>query len=96
MKTYACACGEPLYFENVQCVNCGRAVGFLPDLVCISSLEAPDGEGRYLADAPEAAGRLYRKCGNYLQTGVCNGMVPAENTGEAFCTSCRLNVVIPT
>jgi len=94
MKTYSCTCGELLYFENFACVNCGREVGFLPDLICISSLEKPDDKGLYAANVPEAKGQLYKKCQNYTQYSACNWMIPAENT-EPFCTSCRLNVVIP-
>jgi hypothetical protein len=95
MKTYTCACGELLYFENVNCVNCRREVGFLPDLVCISSMEPPDNSGFHAVNDGGAKGRLYKKCGNYAQTGVCNWMVPAEMTNERFCTSCRLDMVIP-
>ena len=94
MKTYTCACGELLYFENFSCVNCKREVGFLPDLVCLSSLEKPGDQGLYPANAEEAKGKLYKKCQNYTQQGVCNWMIPAENP-EAFCTSCRLDMVIP-
>jgi hypothetical protein len=95
MKTYTCACGELLYFENVSCVTCQRELGFLPDLTCVSSLQPPDADGFYAADAAGAKGRLYKKCGNYSTNGVCNWMVPAENTGEVFCASCRLDLVIP-
>ena len=95
MKTYTCACGELLYFENVSCVNCKREIGFLPDLICVSSLEQPDSKGHYAACVAEAKGRLYKKCQNYAQIGVCNWMVPAENSNEAFCVSCRLDMVVP-
>ena len=95
MKTYTCECGELLFFENVGCVNCKREVGFLPDLVCISSLEPADQAGLFPANAPEAKGRLYKKCLNYTQNNVCNWMVPAERGNEVFCTSCRLDMMIP-
>jgi hypothetical protein len=94
MKTYNCACGELLFFENITCVNCRREVGFLPDLALLSSLEKPDDKGLYPVSASEGKGRLYKKCQNYAQHNVCNWMVPADNN-EAFCTSCRLDVVIP-
>jgi len=95
MKTYACACGELLFFENFACVSCRREVGFLPDTVCLSSFAPPDPQGLYAADAPEAKGKLYRKCANYRQHNVCNWMVPADDAKEAFCLSCRLDLVIP-
>jgi hypothetical protein len=94
MKTYTCTCGELLYFENFACVNCKRELGFIPDLVCLSSFDAPDDKGLYPATATEAKGRLYKKCQNYTQYGSCNWMIPSENT-EPYCTSCRLDVVIP-
>ena len=30
MKLFSCqGCGQLLYFENVRCENCGRALGYL-------------------------------------------------------------------
>jgi hypothetical protein len=94
MKTFSCACGEMIYFDNIACVTCGREVGFLPDLVNLCSLEKPDDKGLYPPSAAEAKGKLYKKCQNYAQNNTCNWMVPAENP-EPFCTSCRLDLVIP-
>ncbi len=94
MKTYTCSCGELVFFENIACVTCKRELGFLPDLICISSLE-PAGDRFFSATTPEAGGRRYKKCQNYLQAGVCNWMIPAENEQETFCVSCRLDTMIP-
>jgi hypothetical protein len=93
MKTYTCTCGQLLFFENIECVSCKREVGFLPDLICASSLDAKD-DGLYIPTALEAKGRSYKKCQNYSTAGVCNWMIPSENP-EPFCASCRLDVVIP-
>jgi hypothetical protein len=41
-----------------------------------------------------AAPLAYHKCSNYTQYDVCNWMVPAQS-GETFCSACRLNQVIP-
>ncbi len=92
MKTYTCTCGQLLFFENSSCVNCRREVGFLPDLICLSSLDPAD-NGAFAPTTPDAKGRTYQKCRNYA-IGVCNWMVPSENA-EAFCISCRLDAVIP-
>jgi len=94
MKTYTCTCGELLYFENSACVNCKRELGFLPDIISISSLEKPGDQGLLPATTAEAKGRLYKKCQNYTQYSACNWMIPAENA-EPFCASCRLDMVIP-
>jgi hypothetical protein len=93
MKTYTCTCGQLLFFENVGCVGCKREVGFLPDLICVSSLDVAE-NGLFSPTVEEANGRLYKKCQNYVRTGVCNWMVPAENV-ESFCVSCRLDTMIP-
>lgn len=93
MKTYTCTCGQLLYFENIACTSCSREVGFLPDLICVSSLDPAD-NGALSATTPEGKGRLYKKCLNYTQNGTCNWMVPIENN-EPYCASCRLDTVIP-
>ncbi len=41
-----------------------------------------------------ANGRQYRLCKNYVQDGVCNWAVPAEDPHD-YCSSCRLTRVIP-
>jgi len=94
MKTYRCVCGQSLFFESVVCVNCGRGLGFLPDVFCLSSLE-PANNGAFQPTEPTARGRLYKKCRNYEQQSVCNWMIPSEKTDQNFCTSCRLDAIIP-
>ncbi len=93
MKTYHCTCGQLIFFENSACVSCKRELGFLPDLVCLTSLD-PQENGLFSATAGEAKGRLYRKCQNYAREVVCNWMIPGENP-ETFCVSCRLDEMIP-
>ncbi len=45
MRTFACqSCGQPVYFENVVCTQCGAVLGFLPDQLLLAALaEQPDG-----------------------------------------------------
>jgi hypothetical protein len=94
MKTFRCHCGNTIYFENNRCLACGRALGFLPDVLVLSAFE-PGGEGdAVFALAPEAGGRLYRPCRNYTDQEVCNWLVLAADP-QPFCPSCRLNRVIP-
>jgi hypothetical protein len=91
MKLFSCqACGQLLYFENVQCIHCKRSLGYLPDIAQISALEPlGDGGWKTLA-APEKA---YKFCNNN-QFGVCNWMVPADDQA-GYCAACRHNHVIP-
>jgi hypothetical protein len=93
MKTYRCVCGQLIFFQNATCLHCGRALGFLPDLLWLTSLE-PASNGLWQPTAEEAKGVHYRKCQNYTEAGVCNWMIP-QNENDAFCASCRLNEIIP-
>ena len=61
MITYTCQCGNKLYFENSQCLSCGRKLGFLPDTGVLSALEPLD-SNRYQALANN---QIYRSCRNY-------------------------------
>ncbi len=94
MKTYTCDCGQRLFFQNALCVNCHRELGFLPDLLLMTSLD-PVEDGLWRPTAKEAEGILYRKCKNYTDFAVCNWMIAPEDKGESFCVSCRLNEIIP-
>jgi hypothetical protein len=91
MKLFTCqGCGQLLYFENVLCESCGRALGYLADMVEISALDVrPDGGWLTLA-APDKA---YKFCRNY-DAGMCNWMVPADDA-TGFCAACRHNRVVP-
>ena len=91
MKLFSCqGCGQLLYFENVRCENCGRALGYLPDINEISALDPKEG-GDWTTLA--AQGVVYKFCKNY-QSGVCNWMVHPDR-GEEFCAACRHNRMIP-
>src|SRR6266404_4060786 len=91
MKVFVCqACGHLLYFENVRCERCGRALGFLPDRLTISTIE-PSKHGLWSALA--AKGQQYRFCKNW-QLGVCNWML-LTNSPEEFSAACRHNHLIP-
>jgi hypothetical protein len=94
MKTFYCDdCGSLVFFENLKCVTCGHALGFLPDLHDLSALEpASSTESRALSAS--AKGRLYRQCQNSRDHQACNWYVPVEDK-NAFCLSCRLNKTIP-
>lgn len=90
MRTFRCACGARVFFENRSCLSCGRELGFLPDVLSLRALE-PAGDGSYRA---ADGGRRYRKCDNYAEHGVCNWMVAAGDP-QTLCLACRLNNVIP-
>ncbi|MFQ5436320.1 MAG: putative zinc-binding metallopeptidase [Anaerolineae bacterium] len=93
MKTFQCVCGNKIHFENSCCIVCNRALGYLPDVGVLSSLES-DQQGLWVALHPAADRGTYRMCGNYETENVCNWMVPVTDPNR-FCQSCRLNLVIP-
>jgi hypothetical protein len=95
MKLFTCqGCGQLLYFENIRCENCGRALGYLTDFNEISALESIEDLGpaqgwRALA-APH---KVYKFCKNY-DAGMCNWMVAADDK-TGFCVACRHNRIVP-
>jgi hypothetical protein len=94
MKTFYCDhCSSLVFFENTECIKCGHALGFLPDIMDVSALEpASATEWRSLASG--AQGRFYRQCQNGRDYRVCNWHLPGDDS-NAFCLSCRLNETIP-
>lgn len=88
MKTFRCACGARVFFDNTQCLTCGRELGFLPEAGTLLGLEPPQDGVHATPYGP------CRKCENYSAHGVCNWLVPAESTDE-LCRACRLNHVVP-
>jgi hypothetical protein len=93
MKLFSCqGCGQLLYFENVRCENCGRALGYLTDLNEISALE-PMGEAAQGWLALAAPRKGYKFCNNY-NAGMCNWMVGCDDE-TGFCLACRHNRTVP-
>ena len=95
MKTFSCACGVRLFFQNVRCTGCGRETGWCPRCERIVALEpvAPD---RYRC-ARRSCGAELTKCRNYADHGVCNWMVALDPGAPAppLCACCRYTEVIP-
>ncbi len=94
MKTFHCDhCGALVFFENVKCLQCGHALGFLPDVMDLCALKPCEGD-RWESSAPATRGHQYRPCVNGREFGVCNWFLSAEDA-ETYCVACRLNAVIP-
>jgi hypothetical protein len=92
MMSFHCTCGQLIFFENISCMHCGRTLGFLPDLMVMSSLEPADhADGLWISTVRESNGRLYKKCQNYQVESVCNWMIPPSMSGECFCLSVNQN-----
>ena len=94
MKCFHCnSCGMMVFFENNRCVKCENQLGFLPDILELSTLKSI-AENQWQATSPCAKKRVYRNCTNGQQHKMCNWMVPIDDP-NSFCTSCRLNAIIP-
>jgi len=99
MKTFHCQfCGHPVFFENVQCLQCGSALAFLPDRLNMAPVEEVPGEGEGLwrprARGSKASALRYRLCHNHTTQNACNFAVPAADPNR-LCVSCRLTRVLP-
>src|SRR4051812_48312188 len=91
MKTFHCQfCGHPLFFENVQCLQCGSALAFLPDRLNMAAIEqsAGDEEGlwRPRMHGKKVSGARYRLCHNHTTQNACNFAVPAHDSNP-LCVS---------
>ncbi len=94
MKVFHCDhCRQLLFFENVNCVRCGRALAFSPEEKDLLSLDPI--EGSRLWKSPRAA-YAFRLCENYAKqnASVCNWALDASDTNP-FCRACRLTRTIP-
>ena len=94
MKSFRCTCGNPLYFENSHCLECGRPVGLLPDTRELTGFDVGGDEYWRVPVAGETHRMAYRPCLNYSQHQVCNWLVRSDDPNP-YCVSCRLTRVIP-
>jgi len=90
MRTFECACGARIFFENSICVNCGLALGFAPELGVMTAL-TPTPDGGLLA---HANGSPHRRCTNYVEQGICNWLLPGAG-GPELCQACALTRTVP-
>ena len=94
MNIFRCQhCDHVLFFENVRWESCGYLLGFLPDALEMSALEAGGGD-EWRALAAEPGRQRYRMCVNYVRDNVCNWMVPLDDP-HPLCRACRLNAIVP-
>ena len=99
MKTFHCDhCGHPIFFENVQCLQCGSALAFLPDRLALCAIEpAPERSGlwqRKTRAKRTSPPTLYRLCWNNTEYHACNFAV-REDDANVLCASCRQTRILP-
>ncbi|MFO1341235.1 MAG: putative zinc-binding metallopeptidase [Burkholderiaceae bacterium] len=93
MRIFECGrCGATAFFDNVSCVACGAALGFVPaESQMVAFDDAPDGDAWPRAVDPSQA---LRPCANRLSHNACNWMLDQDDAA-ALCRCCRLSLVIP-
>jgi len=101
VKVFHCDhCDALVFYENVQCVNCGHKLAFLPDIFVVGSLEpsnepaGADAAEQWVSPLPQSEGKPYRLCENYTKYDVCNWAIEAGDPNP-LCVSCRLTTVVP-
>jgi hypothetical protein len=96
VKTFHCtACQALVFFENTQCLNCGRALAFFADRMAMVAVNRDeDGLWRPVEDGATPVG-AYRLCANYSDHAVCNWAIPAD-CADTLCRACGLTQTIPT
>jgi len=96
MRDFRCDCGSTVFFENTQCVTCGKALGWCPSCRALSAL-LPSANDTFQCGNAGCGARLV-KCHNYAVEHVCNRCVVVADdfTGAApLCDYCRYNDTIP-
>ncbi len=108
MRSFRCQkCGQPLFFENVQCLSCESELAFLPDRMYLAAMEPVPAQGgsetgdgedqawrKILTHARKKPSRHYRLCSNRASPVACNFAVPVEDPNP-LCVACRLTRVLP-
>ena len=91
MKLFKCKnCGNPLYFENYHCLECGYHTGFFVDSLSMVTMKK-DGKNLYMD--LQNFGHLYHYCQN-AKYNACNWLIPIEKY-DLYCPACRMNRIVP-
>jgi hypothetical protein len=96
LKTFHCtACQALVFFENTQCLNCGRSLAFAPDRMSMVTLSrGEDGLWLPVEEGSSQQDDVYRLCANYTDHAVCNWAM-LDNSPDSLCRSCSLTHVLP-
>lgn len=89
MRIFQCGfCNHPLYFENVQCENCGHLCGYRDINHTMLTFNPA-----YIKLVSDVDGKAYKYCKNKTYE-ICNWLIDEQDEFE-FCSACQLNRTIP-
>ncbi len=89
MKLFKCQyCSQLLHFDNRNCINCSRRLGYFAPNADLLALE-PEGSNWNSREGDQ----VYRFCAN-AEYDACNWLV-SQNDGSRYCLACRHNRTIP-
>jgi hypothetical protein len=95
LKTFHCtACQALVFFENTQCLSCGRTLAFLPDRAEMLALESAEAGLWRAARGDAVDAKTFKLCTNYSEHGACNWAMRSDDA-ESMCRSCLLTHTIP-
>lgn len=90
MQTFTCQCGNRVYYNDLQCTQCGRVLGFDAVQLRARALDAP-GHGGWV-DA--GSGEPRTLCANFSSAARCNWLLDGPRA-DGLCRACRLTDIIP-
>jgi hypothetical protein len=91
-RFYQCSrCGNPVFFDNTQCLVCQSQLGYLPDEGRIAAVDPGSQAGTWKTEGRK---ETLKFCGNRESAAACNWMMLAANP-KMHCVACRLNRTLP-
>lgn len=92
-KAFQCVCGQRIFFNNTECLNCRRQLGFDPRRGHVLALDPGKAADTWL-EAGRARGRTFKRCANFASPAACNWLLPTA-AANSLCLACGLNRTIP-
>lgn len=92
-KAFQCACGQQIFFNNTECLNCHLQLGFDAQRGVVIALQESTEPGLW-REAGKTRPRRFKRCANFSTADVCNWLLPARSR-DTFCLACSLNRTIP-
>ncbi|QDS98649.1 zinc-binding metallopeptidase family protein [Adhaeretor mobilis] len=93
MNTFQCSCGNALFLDSTQCVQCEKPTTLCPVCQEVTAWEA-NGDNLGICGNIQCQAQL-KLCANYRNFGVCNNSISVDEVEETLCSHCRLTTVIP-